>query len=166
MYSLLQKVMSSVLILKYLRTENHIGKRSRSRDRERHRHRSRSRSPRRRSPRRERERHRSRSGSPKSIHKREKERHEPPTSTSISSSSSSRPPKQPQAPKISAQELQGMSEEEQQMAKLMGFASFNTTKNKKVDGNDSYAAYLPKKRRYRQYMNRRGGFNRPLDFIA
>ncbi|VDI73040.1 U4/U6.U5 tri-snRNP-associated protein 3 [Mytilus galloprovincialis] len=133
-------------------------------------HRSRSRSPRRRSPRRERERHRSRSASPKSIHKREKERHEPPPSTTSSShgssSSDSRPPKQPQAPKITAQELKGMSEEEVQMAKLMGFASFNTTKNKKVDGNDSYAAYLPKKRRYRQYMNRRGGFNRPLDFIA
>lgn len=59
-----------------------------------------------------------------------------------------------------------MTEEEQQMAKLMGFANFDTTKNKKVDGNDVYVAYLPKKRRYRQYMNRRGGFNRPLDFIA
>lgn len=44
-----------------------------------------------------------------SIHKREKERHEPPPSTTSSShgssSSDSRPPKQPQAPKITGNTL-------------------------------------------------------------
>lgn len=52
------------------------------------------------------------------------------------------------------------------MMKAMGFVSFDTTKGKKVQGNDIYVANTARKRRYRQYMNRRGGFNRPLDFIA
>ncbi|XP_033757304.1 U4/U6.U5 small nuclear ribonucleoprotein 27 kDa protein-like [Pecten maximus] len=52
------------------------------------------------------------------------------------------------------------------MMKAMGFVSFDTTKGKKVAGNDIYVANTARKRRYRQYMNRRGGFNRPLDFIA
>lgn len=52
------------------------------------------------------------------------------------------------------------------MMKIMGFGNFDSTKGKKVNGNDIYVANIPKKRRYRQYMNRRGGFNRPLDFIA
>lgn len=59
-----------------------------------------------------------------------------------------------------------MSESEIEMMKLMGFGSFDSTKGKKVEGNDVYVANIAKKRRYRQYMNRRGGFNRPLDFIA
>lgn len=52
------------------------------------------------------------------------------------------------------------------MMKIMGFGNFDSSKGKKVKGNDIYVANIPKKRRYRQYMNRRGGFNRPLDFIA
>jgi len=42
-------------------------------------------------------------------------------------------------------------------------ASFDTSKNKKVEGNDIYAAKVKSHRVYRQYMNRRGGFNRLLD---
>ncbi|KJH46681.1 hypothetical protein DICVIV_07245 [Dictyocaulus viviparus] len=55
---------------------------------------------------------------------------------------------------------------EQDVASLMGFGGFNTTKNKKVHGNYDGAVKINKPRRYRQYMNRKGGFNRPLDYIA
>ena len=51
------------------------------------------------------------------------------------------------------------------MMKIMGFSGFNTTKNKKVENNDSGAVHTHSKRKYRQYMNRKGGFNRPLDAI-
>ena len=58
-----------------------------------------------------------------------------------------------------------MSEEEK-MARLMGFSGFNTTKNTKVADNYTGAAkgasQRKKERKYRQYMNRKGGFNRPL----
>lgn len=37
---------------------------------------------------------------------------------------------------------------------------------KKVDGNNAGAVHVIMKRKYRQYMNRKGGFNRPLDFVA
>ncbi|VDM56336.1 unnamed protein product [Angiostrongylus costaricensis] len=36
----------------------------------------------------------------------------------------------------------------------------------KVHGNYDGAVKINKPRRYRQYMNRKGGFNRPLDYIA
>uniref|UniRef100_A0A8C0U6J9 U4/U6.U5 small nuclear ribonucleoprotein 27 kDa protein n=1 Tax=Cyanistes caeruleus TaxID=156563 RepID=A0A8C0U6J9_CYACU len=65
------------------------------------------------------------------------------------------------------EDLQGKTEEEIEMMKMMGFASFDTTKGKKVDGAaNAYAINVSQKRKYRQYMNRKGGFNRPLDFIA
>lgn len=47
------------------------------------------------------------------------------------------------------------------ISKLMGFSRFSTTKGKKHE--DYGAVDLIKKRTYRQYMNRPGGFNRPLD---
>ena len=50
------------------------------------------------------------------------------------------------------------------MARIMGFKGFRTTKNTKVPGNDkNYGVNKMKKSEYRQYMNRVGGFNRPLD---
>ncbi|KAI9297486.1 U4/U6.U5 small nuclear ribonucleoprotein 27 kDa protein-like protein [Neoconidiobolus thromboides FSU 785] len=49
------------------------------------------------------------------------------------------------------------------MMKLMGIGSFETTKGKKVDDADVSGAHVKKQRQYRQYMNRKGGFNRPLD---
>jgi len=52
------------------------------------------------------------------------------------------------------------------MMKLMGFSGFDTTKNKHVPGTDASGSNVVQKRKYRQYMNRRGGFNRPLDFVA
>jgi U4/U6.U5 tri-snRNP-associated protein 3 len=48
------------------------------------------------------------------------------------------------------------------MQAMLGFGGFGTTKQKKVVGNDVYAVRKEKKTEYRQYMNRVGGFNRPL----
>lgn len=48
------------------------------------------------------------------------------------------------------------------MQAMMGFGGFGTTHQKKVAGNDVYAVRKEKKTEYRQYMNRVGGFNRPL----
>lgn len=48
------------------------------------------------------------------------------------------------------------------MRKLMGFSAFKTTQNTKVPGNQIYGVRKEKKTEYRQYMNRVGGFNRPL----
>ncbi|KAL1840728.1 hypothetical protein VTJ49DRAFT_168 [Mycothermus thermophilus] len=48
------------------------------------------------------------------------------------------------------------------MAALMGFGGFGSTKGKKVLGNNVGAARKEKQTKYRQYMNRVGGFNRPL----
>ncbi|XP_064602549.1 U4/U6.U5 small nuclear ribonucleoprotein 27 kDa protein-like isoform X2 [Liolophura sinensis] len=139
-------------------------RRSRSRER-RHRHRrsrSRSRSPKRyrsRSPHRRsispRRRSRSRSRDRKEKGRDRGSRDdEPTTSTS--------------EPEVSIDESQlaGKTEDEIAMMKLMGFCNFDTTKNKQVNKSDTYVANIQRKRRYRQYMNRKGGFNRPLDFIA
>ena len=56
--------------------------------------------------------------------------------------------------------------EEAEMRRLLGFGSFDTTKGKVVEENaHSAAAGAASKhqaRKYRQYMNRRGGFNRAL----
>ncbi|KAJ5825822.1 hypothetical protein N7474_002960 [Penicillium riverlandense] len=48
------------------------------------------------------------------------------------------------------------------MRKSMGFTRFRSTKNTKIPGNDIYGVRKEKKIQYRQYMNRQGGFNRPL----
>ncbi|KAI4732771.1 hypothetical protein E4T50_16665 [Aureobasidium sp. EXF-12298] len=54
-------------------------------------------------------------------------------------------------------------DEEAAMKRLMGFSGFKSTKNTKVPGNDKlYGVRKDKKTEYRQYMNRVGGFNRPL----
>ena len=61
------------------------------------------------------------------------------------------------------------SDETTEMMRVMGFANFNSTKGEKKTpqylGNADSEVRIVKKRRYRQYMNRRGGFNRPLDPI-
>ncbi|KAL2443894.1 hypothetical protein ABEF95_013310 [Exophiala dermatitidis] len=53
-------------------------------------------------------------------------------------------------------------DEEELLKKMMGFTTFKTTQNKKVPGNQIYGVRKEKKTEYRQYMNRVGGFNRPL----
>ncbi|KAF2901838.1 hypothetical protein ILUMI_04349 [Ignelater luminosus] len=72
----------------------------------------------------------------------------------------------PDKPTISVSDLEGKTPDEQEMLRMMGFCNFDTTKNKKVEGNDAGAVHVILKRKYRQYMNRKGGFNRPLDFVA
>ena len=48
------------------------------------------------------------------------------------------------------------------MQAMLGFGGFGTTKGQKVLGNSAGAVRKEKKTEYRQYMNRVGGFNRPL----
>lgn len=57
-------------------------------------------------------------------------------------------------------------ESDEQLQQIMGFTGFSSTKGKKVDGNNVGEVHVVLKRKYRQYMNRKGGFNRPLDFVA
>ncbi|GAB7350296.1 hypothetical protein MBLNU459_g0932t2 [Dothideomycetes sp. NU459] len=57
--------------------------------------------------------------------------------------------------------------EEAEMRRMMGFAGFKSTKNTKVPGNDKlFGVRRDKTTEYRQYMNRQGGFNRPLDAMG
>uniref|UniRef100_A0AC35UF88 U4/U6.U5 small nuclear ribonucleoprotein 27 kDa protein n=1 Tax=Rhabditophanes sp. KR3021 TaxID=114890 RepID=A0AC35UF88_9BILA len=63
-------------------------------------------------------------------------------------------------------DLESMDCCEAEMQRLMGFGSFSTTKNTKVEGNDVGCANVKKSRKYRQYMNRKGGFNRALDNVG
>lgn len=64
------------------------------------------------------------------------------------------------------EDLEGLTEEEKMM-KMMGIEGFSTTKGKAVKDNQvgasRGAAAKSKARKYRQYMNRKGGFNRALD---
>lgn len=56
-----------------------------------------------------------------------------------------------------------MDEDEIEMMKKFGIpVGFDSTKGKPVAGNDVGAVRKVTKRQPRQYMNRRGGFNRPL----
>lgn len=70
------------------------------------------------------------------------------------------------APKVTEEDLRGKTVEEQEMMKMMGFCNFDSTQGKEVDGNNVGDVHVILKRKYRQYMNRKGGFNRPLDFVA
>jgi U4/U6.U5 tri-snRNP-associated protein 3 len=67
---------------------------------------------------------------------------------------------------VDAKELEGLDEDEQ-MHRLLGFTGFSSTKGAEVEDNKTTAANgaaaKNKARKYRQYMNRKGGFNRPLD---
>jgi len=67
---------------------------------------------------------------------------------------------------FTAEDMIDKTEDEIQMMQAMGFAGFSSTKGKHVPGNNVSAVNIIHKRKYRQYMNRKGGFNRPLDFVA
>lgn len=60
-------------------------------------------------------------------------------------------------------------EEEDLMQRLFGVSTFGSSKNTKVATNHATAAVgvaqKHKARKYRQYMNRKNGFNRPLDNV-
>jgi U4/U6.U5 tri-snRNP-associated protein 3 len=80
---------------------------------------------------------------------------------------SSAPKPKEQIIQVDEKELEGLDEEEQ-MRRLLGFSgSFASTKGQGVEDNNNSAAKgaaaKNKARKYRQYMNRKGGFNRPLD---
>lgn len=79
-----------------------------------------------------------------------------PPSSSLPPLPRSSPPPSPSLPDL----------EKEMMKKVMGFTDFNSTKGKQVPNNNVGAVHVVKKRRYRQYMNRKGGFNRPLDKVA
>lgn len=50
------------------------------------------------------------------------------------------------------------------MAAMMGFGGFGTTQGKAVAGNVEFGtADVQKQRKWRQYMNRKGGFNRCVE---
>lgn len=144
------------------------GNRRRERDRERDRDRERNRD-------RERDRHRRKRSRDRSRDRDRRRHSDDRDSRRRHSRSRSRSPierekknKQalPERPVVTAADLEGKNADEQEMMKLMGFCSFDTTKGKKVEGNDVGAVHVILKRKYRQYMNRKGGFNRPLDFVA
>lgn len=62
-------------------------------------------------------------------------------------------------------EVEGQGDDDDGLAAMqamMGFGGFGTTKGKKVVGNNAGGVRKEKKSEYRQYMNRQGGFNRPL----
>jgi U4/U6.U5 tri-snRNP-associated protein 3 len=67
---------------------------------------------------------------------------------------------------VDEEEIEGLDEEEQ-MQKMLGFGGFDSTKGKAVEDNHKSlakgSAAKNKARKYRQYMNRKGGFNKPLD---
>jgi U4/U6.U5 tri-snRNP-associated protein 3 len=68
---------------------------------------------------------------------------------------------------IDPNQLEGKTEEEIEMLKIMGFTGFDSSKGKHVEGSsNAHAVSIQEKRKYRQYMNRKGGFNRPLDPVA
>ncbi|KAF2219384.1 hypothetical protein BDZ85DRAFT_268916 [Elsinoe ampelina] len=51
----------------------------------------------------------------------------------------------------------------QEVKATMGFAGFKSSKNRQVPGNNkNHGVKKEKQTQYRQYMNRVGGFNRPL----
>ncbi|KAG6329729.1 hypothetical protein ID866_9357 [Astraeus odoratus] len=62
------------------------------------------------------------------------------------------------------EEMDVTNDDEDMMA-VMGLSGFGSTKGKHVEGNQEGTANVKKMRTWRQYMNRRGGFNRPLDKI-
>ncbi|KAK5107126.1 hypothetical protein LTR62_001716 [Meristemomyces frigidus] len=67
----------------------------------------------------------------------------------------------PSQPRLETQ--QPDEDDEAFMTRVLGFGAFRSTKDTKVPGNEkNYAVHKVKKTEYRQYMNRVGGFNRPL----
>ncbi|KAF7560990.1 hypothetical protein G7046_g3167 [Stylonectria norvegica] len=59
-------------------------------------------------------------------------------------------------------EMEVIDDDMAAMQAMMGFGSFGSTKGKKIVGNNVGAVQKEKTTEYRQYMNRQGGFNRPL----
>ncbi|PIL24048.1 hypothetical protein GSI_13799 [Ganoderma sinense ZZ0214-1] len=63
------------------------------------------------------------------------------------------------------EEMDATIDDDAAMMAMMGMGGFGSTKGKHVEGNQDGNVNIKKQRTWRQYMNRRGGFNRPLDKI-
>lgn len=63
---------------------------------------------------------------------------------------------------VNAPEDSIIEDPKEQMARLMGFGAFDSTKGKHVRGTKGGTAKAEKNSEYRTYMNRKNGFNRPL----
>jgi len=61
--------------------------------------------------------------------------------------------------------MDAVNDDDAAMMSMMGVSGFGSTKGKHVAGNQEGSVNVKKMRTWRQYMNRRGGFNRPLDRI-
>lgn len=63
--------------------------------------------------------------------------------------------------------MDATNDDDAAMMAMMGLpaSGFGSTKGRHVIGNQEGAVDVKKMRTWRQYMNRRGGFNRPLDKI-
>jgi U4/U6.U5 tri-snRNP-associated protein 3 len=61
--------------------------------------------------------------------------------------------------------MEAVNDEDEAMMAMMGLTGFGSTKGQHVIGNQEGSTDVKKPRTWRQYMNRRGGFNRPLDKI-
>ncbi|KLO13506.1 DUF1777-domain-containing protein [Schizopora paradoxa] len=72
---------------------------------------------------------------------------------------------EPEEGEEEGEEMDVVDEEAAAMQAMMGFGGFGTTKNQHVTGNPEGGVNIKKMRTWRQYMNRRGGFHRPLDKI-
>ncbi|KAF8136636.1 hypothetical protein EV363DRAFT_1320101 [Boletus edulis] len=83
----------------------------------------------------------------------------------ISAPTSSKPSLDPDTPVEDGEEMDATTAEEEPMMAMMGLTGFGSTKGKRVEGNQEGTVNIKKIRTWRQYMNRRGGFNRPLDKI-
>ncbi len=85
-------------------------------------------------------------------------------STTGPSIETSKPPDAKVTASASAKEDMDVDEDPEValMRQMMGFSGFRSTKQTKVPGNNVYGVRKEKKTEYRQYMNRVGGFNRPL----
>ncbi|KAI0807527.1 hypothetical protein C8Q74DRAFT_71616 [Fomes fomentarius] len=90
------------------------------------------------------------------------------TSTRDPEPSASRSRQDSEVPIDGAEEGEAMdatNDDDAAMMAMMGMTGFGTTKGKHVEGNQEGSVDVKKMRTWRQYMNRRGGFNRPLDKI-
>ena len=133
----------------------------RRREKERRRHRSRSRS----NSNDRSDRHRSRSRSPLEHKKAQTSKAWDREREKLRKKEKDREARLAMEAKLTEADLAGKTEEEIDMMKMMGFNGFTTSKGKKVKGNDVGDVHVVVKRKYRQYMNRKGGFNRPLDYV-
>ncbi|KAH9926170.1 uncharacterized protein B0H18DRAFT_1119067 [Fomitopsis serialis] len=88
-----------------------------------------------------------------------------PVSRDIPDTRSRQPSEMPIEDGEEGEAMDATNEDDTAMMAMMGMSGFGTTKGKHVDGNQEGGVDVKKMRTWRQYMNRRGGFNRPLDKI-